>query len=132
MADPIKIELNQESVDRMVKVLSDQKWRPVARYEFHGLRCAIGALVTPEQAKWLESHGHSIRGLIDDAGVVEKPLDHDDYLALIELQEEHDLDIVKRSSHHDRRTALRSRILKWCLRHGYEFNDPNVTQAVTR
>lgn len=125
----IKIELNQEAVDRMVKGLSDQKWRATPNYISPSkCRCAIGWMVSEEDALRMQAHLHYITALVEESGIVEVE-DHDDLLKLQELQDEHDLD-WERGRHGltdvDLRTSLRRRILHWCLRHGFDFNDPNV------
>lgn len=125
---PIKIELNQEDVDRMVKGLSDQKWVPCYVYhdEKNGRRCAVGHMVSEEDARALHEDSMSVCDFIElDFLVV---VDHDDRLLLQELQDENDLDENVRDGRtpEQRATSLRRRILHWCLRHGYEFNDPNV------
>lgn len=127
----IKIELNQESVDRMVNGLSDQKW--IATYLYIDRdcsRCAIGWMVSEPDARRMQVFPASFTNLVNELGIVEVE-DHDDLLALQELQDEHDLDFSRQDGRtpEQRATGLRKRILHWCLRHGFQFNDPNVEGA---
>jgi hypothetical protein len=118
MSGPIKIQLTQETVDHMVQGLASQGWgvckdvggTGVCLYYREGTRCAVGWLISEEEAKTLPRSPVSELPSRVPVEVADAA-----WGALIALQSAHDSSLSPED--------MRSRVKAWCENYGYQFNE---------